>query len=110
MYFFKQKSIRVDFARRGYSFGTHQCSRGSIIDPSADRIGARIVESSCPVGIPVKGQFGTSIGFRLDSSSLTFAVNCESRASQEDKSPREELYKIAKKKRRLTVTGRARGQ
>ena len=43
---------------------------------------------------PVKGQFGTSIGFRLD------------RSSQEAKSLREELYKIAKKRRRLTVSGR----
>ena len=43
---------------------------------------------------PVKGQFDTSIGFRLD------------RSSQEAKSLREELYKIAKKRRRLTVGGR----
>ena len=43
---------------------------------------------------PVKGQFGTSIGFRLD------------RSSPEAKSLREELYKIAKKRRRLTVSGR----
>ena len=43
---------------------------------------------------PVKGQFGTSIGFRLVKS------------SQEAKSLREELYKIAKKRRRLTVSGR----
>ena len=42
---------------------------------------------------PVKGQFGTSIGFRLDSS------------SQEAKSLREGLYKIAKKRQRLTVRG-----
>ena len=40
---------------------------------------------------PVAGRFGTSVGFRLDSS------------SEEAKSLREELYKIAKKKRRLTV-------
>ena len=43
---------------------------------------------------PVAGRFGTSIGFRLDSS------------SEEGKSLREELYKIAKKKRCLTVSGR----
>jgi hypothetical protein len=43
---------------------------------------------------PVAGRFGTSVGFRLDSS------------SQEAKSLREELYKIAKKRRRLTVSGR----
>ena len=43
---------------------------------------------------PVAGRFGTSVGFRLDSS------------SEEAKSLREELYKIAKKKRRLTVSDR----
>ncbi len=42
---------------------------------------------------PVAGQFGTSVGFRLDCS------------SQEAKSLREELYKIAKKRRRLIVSG-----
>ncbi len=43
---------------------------------------------------PVAGRFGTSVGFRLDSS------------SPEAVSLREELYKIAKKRRGLTVSGR----
>ena len=43
---------------------------------------------------PVAGRSGTSVGFRLNSS------------SQEAKSLREELYKIARKRRRLTVSGR----
>ena len=75
--------------------------RMSIIEDLASetiRAGGDAVEVEYKDGyeevFPVKGQFGTSIGFQLDSS------------SQEAKSLREELYKIAKKKRRITVSGR----
>ncbi len=47
-------------------------------------------EEVCPVG----GEGGTSVGFRLESS------------SEKAKSLREELYKISKKRRPLTVGGR----
>jgi hypothetical protein len=43
---------------------------------------------------PVSGPIGTSIGFRVKSS------------SKEAESLRADLYKIAKKKRRITVDGR----
>jgi hypothetical protein len=73
----------------------------SIIEEIASqtiRAGGEAVEVEYKDGyeevFPVAGRSGTSVGFRLDSS------------SQEAKSLREELYKIAKKRRRLTVSGR----